>query len=46
MARFMIISHYGAEIIEAEDWDDAVYKARKGWGSSLVSITLLPNEED
>lgn len=46
MKRFMIISHYGAEVIEAEDWYDAVYKAQNGWGNSLVSITLLPEEED
>lgn len=46
MKRFMIISHYGAEVIEAEDWVDAVYKAQEGWGNSLVSITLLPKEED
>lgn len=46
MERFIVVSHYGAEIIEAEDWDDAVYKAQEGWGSSLVSITLLPREEE
>lgn len=46
MKRFLIISHYGAEIIEAKDWDDALYQAENGWGNSLVSITLLPEEED
>ena len=46
MKRFMIASHYGVDVIEAEDWDDAVYQAQKGWGNSLISITLLPKEED
>lgn len=46
MARFMIISRYGVEVIEAEDWEAALYRAEHGWGDSLVPITLLPKEED
>ena len=46
MKRFMIVSHYCVEVIEAEDWVDVVYHAQERWDNSLVSITLLPEDDD
>ena len=46
MRKFLIVSTWETEIIEAEDWDDAIYKAQHGYGNSLISITLLSQEDD
>lgn len=43
--KFMIVWRYGSYIIEAADWDEAVYRAVHECGSSLISLTVLTEED-
>lgn len=43
--KFVIVWRYGSYIIEAADWEEAVYRAICECGSLLISLTVLTEDD-
>ena len=46
MRKFIIIGGYEPYTIEAEGWEDAFWQAYQGRKDHLVSITIIPEEDE
>ena len=46
MKKFIILGGYKPYIIEAEDWEMAFWKAWDILRDGLVSITVIPEEDE
>ena len=46
MKRFIILGRCEPYIIEAENWEEAFWKAWDSLKENIASITALPAEED
>ena len=45
--KFMVITHHESGVIEADEMDDAVYKAWEYYGrGSIVGIISIPEESE
>ena len=44
--KFIILGGYEPYIIDAEDWEDAFWKARHILKDNLASITQIPQEAE
>ena len=44
--RFIVLGLCGAYIIDAEDWDSALWTAQNYSGDNLMSITVIPREDE
>lgn len=45
MKKFLVLGGYEPYIIEAEEWEEALWKALSILGDSLASITIIPAKE-
>lgn len=43
--KFMVLSEYGAIIVEGENFEDAAYFAEKRWGDNIMAIVKIPDQE-
>ena len=46
MKKFIVLGGYEPYVIEAEDWESALWKALDSLKESLASITVIPEETE